>query len=717
MPGRHRLDFQDGLPLAKLIRGSLALASIGVLLGQAKAQETALSFTIAQAEAGAALYASACVACHGANLDDGPLGSSLKGPQFMQKYGGKSAVVLFDVTQTTMPQQSPGSLAPADYANLVAFMLRENSIVPGESPLPSGPAALASMMVPAGGFSFMAFSPYTANPAVDLPSPLDDFRPVTDAAIIDPPAGDWLTWRRSYDAHGFSPLDEIDAGNVEDLRLVWSWTMPAGSNENVPLVRDGTMFVYGYGDIVQALDAATGDLLWEYRHRLESGASPFHKRALALHGERIFIGTSDTHVVALDVQTGEPVWDTRVADFSQNETMNGGPLVAEGMVMIGTTATGVGGKRGGPQIVGLDAATGEIRWRVGTIPKPGEPGGDSWNGLAWDERTGASVWTAGSYDPLTGLAYFGTGNTYDTGPLLVPDDDPATTNDALYTNATLAIEPATGELVWAFQHFPNDQWDLDWAFERQIVDLEIGGRERRVSLTAGKIGIYEGVDAGTGEFLFAIDLGLQNIVAEIDTRTGAKTINRDVLPGAGRVALVCPHGAGAKNFQPASFDQQSGVLYVPLNEACMDVFPVPGGGRGALSSGVNWGIRPRPDSDGLFGRLQAIDLATGENVWVARQRAPQTAGVLATAGGLVFAASLDRAFRAHDAKNGDLLWETRLNDVSSSSPISYSVNGRQFVAIPVGQGGFHAGSFVPLVPELQSPPNRGAAIWVFALPD
>jgi alcohol dehydrogenase (cytochrome c) len=385
--------------------------------------------------------------------------------------------------------------------------------------------------------------------------------------------------------------------------------------------------------------------------------------------------------------------------------------------MIGTTATGVGVKRGGPQIVGLDEATGTVLWRRGTIPKPGEPGGDSWNGMPWDERTGASIWTAGSYDPATGLAYFGTGNTYDTGPLLVPDDDPATSNDALHTNSTLAIDPQTGDIVWAFQHFPNDQWDLDWAFERQLIDLTIDGRERRVALTAGKIGIYEGVDAATGEFLFAIDLGLQNIVAEIDTRTGAKTINREVLPGSGGVQLVCPHGAGAKNFLPGSFDQRSGILYVPINEACMDVFPVPGGGAGALSSGVNWGIRPRPDSDGLFGRVQAIDLATGSTVWMARQRAPQTSGVLATAGGVVFAAALDRYVRAYDAADGDVLWATRLNDVSSSSPISYSVDGRQFVAVAVGQGGFHAASFLPLVPELTSPPNRGAAIWVFALPE
>jgi alcohol dehydrogenase (cytochrome c) len=701
--------------MARKLKTIIALSSLAA--GAASAQELALSYTAAQADAGATLYATGCANCHGANLDDGALGTPLKGPTFMQVYGGASAAELFEVTQTTMPQVAPGSLAPAQYASLVAFILRENSIVAGETPLPSDYASLERMQIPAGGFSFMAFSPYTAKPDVDLPRSLDDFTPVTDESIIDPPSGDWLTWRRSYDAHGFSPLTGIDTRNVDDLRLVWSWTMPAGSNESVPIVRDGTMFVYGYGDTVQALDAATGDLLWEYRHQLENGASPFHKRALALHGERIFIGTSDTHVVALDVATGAPVWDTIVGEFRESETINGGPLVAEGTVMIGTTATGVAAKRGGPKIVGLDVETGELRWQVNTIPRPGEPGGDSWNGVPWEERTGASVWTAGSYDPDTGLAYFGTGNTYDTGPLLVPDDDPETTSDALYTNSTLAIDPATGELVWAFQHFPNDQWDLDWAFERQLVDLDIDGRQRRVSLTSGKIGIYEGVDAQTGEFLFAIDLGLQNIVSEIDTRTGAKTINRETLPGDGGIQLVCPHGAGAKNFLPGSFDQSRNILYVPLNEACMDVFPVPGGGRGALSSGVNWGIRPRPDSDGNFGRLQAIDLDTGDNLWIVRQRAPQTSGVLATAGGLVFAASLDRFVRAYDARDGRMLWESRLNDVSSSSPISYSVDGRQFIAVPVGQGGFHASSFAPLVPELSSPRNRGAAVFVFALPE
>ncbi len=691
--------------------------TLGVLVAASAAgQEVALSYTAAQAAAGRTAYAETCAVCHGPNLADGPLGAPLKGDAFMRKYGGKPVRTLFDVTRTTMPTANPGSLPVETYAALVAFMLEQNAIVAGTTPLPTDAQRLAAMQVPAGGFSFMAFSPYTARPAVARPTPLDDFTAVTDAAIAVPPPGDWLGWRRSYDAQGFSPLNEISARNVGNLRLAWSWTLPAGSAESVPLVRDGTIFVQAYGDIVQALDAKTGDLLWQYTHTLEQGASPFHKRGLALHGNRLFLGTSDVHVVALDVATGAVAWDTKVGDFRRREGLNGGPLVARGKVMVGTTGTGVAAKFGGPQIVGLDAETGAEAWRLGTIARPGEPGGESWNGIPFDARSGASIWTPGSYDPTSGLAYFGTGNTYDTGPLLPPSTAPGVTNDALYTNSTLAVNPDTGELVWHFQHFPNDQWDLDWAFERQILDLPVNGVTRRVVLTAGKIGIYDAVDARTGEFVFSIDLGLNNIVTEIDTRTGEKRVDLRRYPD-GSVQLVCPHGAGAKNFLPAAYIAARRLVVVPLNEACMDLFPVPGGGTGGMSSGVNWGIRPRPGDDGNYGRLTAIDLATRETVWMARQRAPLTSGVLATAGGLVFAAAFDRVFRAHDARDGRVLWDTRLNDVSSSSPISYAVDGKQYVAIVVGEGGFHARSFAPLVPELRSPPNRGATVWVFALPD
>jgi alcohol dehydrogenase (cytochrome c) len=398
------------------------------------------------------------------------------------------------------------------------------------------------------------------------------------------------------------------------------------------------------------------------------------------------------------------------------EAVTGGPLAARGKIMIGTTATGVGAAPGGPQILGLDAETGRIAWRVHTIAQAGQPGGDSWNGVPVQQRSGASVWTPGSYDPRLGLAYFGTGNTYDTGPLVKPLGKPGVTNDALYTNSTLAIDPDTGKMVWHFQHHPNDQWDLDWAFERQLIRLPVGGETRTVALTAGKLGIYEGLDAQTGRFLFAIDLGLQNLVTAIDPVTGAKTIDTSLTPGDGQVKMVCPHAAGARNWLPASYNPATKTVIVPMVEACMDLFPVPGGGRGGLSTGVNLGVRPRPDSDGNYGRLQAINLETRKTLWTTRQRAPQTSGVLATAGGVMFAGSLDRFVRAYDSANGKVLWQARLGDVSSSPPITYAVNGRQYVAFIAGQGGFHVGSYAPLVPEIKLPTERAASVWVFELP-
>ncbi len=679
---------------------------------------SAPTFTTAQASLGEAAYRASCAQCHGANLDDGALAPPLKGVAFITKYGLKTVDTLYTVTATTMPSTAPGSLAPAVYAQVVAYILQQNAIVAGNEELPSDPARLARMTIPEGGFTFMAYSPYTPPPSDrSRPSPLDRFTPVTDAMLANPASSEWLGWRRTWDAHGFSPLTQIDRGSVRNLRAAWSWSLPPGSNESAPLVHDGVLFMHGMGDRVQAIDARTGDRLWEYRRQLPQGLAPSVKRGMALYGERLFIGTSDAHVVALEAKTGRPVWDVQIGDTAQREGFTGSVLVAKGKVMVGTTGTGIGAKPGGPKILGLDAASGRIAWTVNTIAQPGQPGGDSWNGVPVERRSGASVWTAGSYHPETGLAFFGTGNTYDTGPLWPAVNRPGVTNDLLYTNTTLAIDPDTGRIAWHYQHHHNELWDLDWAFERQIVRLPVRGQMRDLVVTAGKIGIYDAVDAVTGRFVFSIDLGLQNIVTEIDPETGRKTVDQSLIPNGRGVQLVCPHAAGVKNYQPASYNASTRTVFVPLTEACMDIFPVPGAaGRSALSSGINWGIRPRPDSDGNYGRLQAIDLDTRKTVWTVRSRAPLTSGVLATAGGVVFSGGFDRMFRAHDDRTGAVLWETRLNDVISAIPITYSVDGKQYVAVATGRGAFHSNSYSVLVPELASPDDRTSVLWVFALP-
>ncbi|HUN26464.1 MAG TPA: PQQ-binding-like beta-propeller repeat protein [Steroidobacteraceae bacterium] len=700
-----------------------ALAILVPLAASAQARShahtgTPAPFTAPQAALGKRGYAENCASCHGQTLSGGEFASALDGNAFSQNWGGKPLAALVNFVRTRMPPAKPGSLSPELTAQIVAYVIAVNGGHAGSTELPTAAAALAAFTIPRSPLAptppMMPLSPLAppARPVI-LPNPLDHITPVSDALIEHPPASEWLLWRRTYDDQGFSPLREIDRGNVARLRLVWAWSLPIGPDDATPLEHDGVLFVDSYGDNVQALNAATGDLLWQYSRALPLDAQPAVKRNLAIYRDRLLVPTSDDHVVALDVKTGAVVWDSAVADYRKAWRVTGGPLVAQGRVMQGVA----GQSPGGGSIVGLDFASGRKLWTFYTIARPGAPGGASWNGLPLEKRNGASVWTAGSYDAQLHLAYFGVGQTYDTGPLLHPLGKPGITNDGLYTDSTLAIDPDTGRLAWYFQHLPNDQWDLDWAFEQQLIPLPVDGTMRKLVVTSGKMAIYEGMDAASGRYIFSKDLGLQNVVTAIDPSTGRKTINPQVVVGDGKAHTICPHAGAGRSWIATSYDATSGVLYIPMNEACMDLIPAPPGERPNLSSGVDWFIRPTPQSDGKFGRLEAFSLWTRQPVWTDRQRAPQTSCVLATAGGVVFAGALDRYLRAYDAQSGRLLWKVRLNDVPTSCPISYRVAGKQYLAIVVGHGGPLTQTYPVLVPEIQNPPQPGAAVWVFALPD
>jgi alcohol dehydrogenase (cytochrome c) len=239
---------------------------------------------------------------------------------------------------------------------------------------------------------------------------------------------------------------------------------------------------------------------------------------------------------------------------------------------------------------------------------------------------------------------------------------------------------------------------------------------KKVVLTGGKQAVYDLMEADTGKYVKSFDLGVQNIITSIDPKTGDKTMDPDLYPGDGKTKLVCPHAGGAKNWIPGSYNPDTKLLYVPLVESCMDMLPVGAGERGSLSTGVRWALRPRPDSDGRYGRLQAVNVETGKTVWTERQRAPQSTGTLATAGGVVFAGALDRWFTAYDDATGATLWKTRLTDVPNSAPISYTIDGKQYVAVVVGHGGAQAATFPALVPEIPLPAVRSSSVWVFELP-
>ncbi len=673
-------------------------------------------FSVAQAALGKDAYAKNCASCHGTNLGGSEFASSLRGASFSLNWGGKTADQLFAFISTKMPPAAPGSLSPDTTAQLVAFILETNGVQPGDRDFPADAAAQAAMTIPRGAVQrnapMMPLSPLAApmTPVV-LPNPLEKFSPVTEALLNNPPPGDWLLWRRTYDDDGFSPLAQINRSNVADLRVAWAWSLPNGQNEATPLEHDGVLFVDSYGDKVQAINAVTGDLLWQYSRQLPSDVRLSVKRNMSLYGDRLYVPTSDDHVVALDVKTGSVIWDSALADYTKGFQTTGGPLVAKGRVMQGIA----GQSPGGNFIIALDADTGKEAWRFHTIAQSGEPG-DSWNGLPNEKRNGASVWTAGSYDPELNLAFFGVGQTYDTGPVL--HRAPGFSNDGLFTDCTLAFNPDTGRLVWYFQHVHNDQWDLDWAFEQQVMRLpgEDGGK--KMVVTSGKMGIYEALDAATGKYLWSKDLGIQNVITSIDAQTGEKTINPEVVVGDGKPHTICPHPGGGREWIAGSYNPATKIVYAPMTESCMDLIPAPPGQRGNLSSGVNWFIRMRPDNkDGKIGRLEAYNLETKKVTWIDRQRAPHTTCTLDTAGGVLFEGSLDRFLHAYDDATGAELWKIRLNDMPSSCPITFSVNGQEYLAVVVGAGGAQSVTFPVLVPEIQLPPDHGAAVWVFALPE
>src|SRR5689334_8707145 len=674
-----------------------------------------VEYTAGQSAQGKVAYDQACGSCHGRTLDNGQFGPALRGSTFNMNWAGGTVGDLVQYMSMRMPPAAPGSLSAVAYAHIATYILQQNGIAPGARDMPTTPAALTTLRIP--GAAERRGAPGSGlTPGVALPNApprntlLDRMTPVTAAMLANPPAGDWLTWRRTLDSQGYSPLKQIDRSNVKNLRVAWSWSLPPGPNTAAPLVHDGVMFVQGYTDQVEALDAATGDLLWHWQRALPQGARPAVKKGIAIFGDTIFAATSDVHMVALDARTGSLKWDREIGP--QNWQLTGGPLVAKGKVIIGT-----GGQHpGGNFIVALDAATGAEAWRFRTIPLPNEPGGNTWNGLATEKRTGGSAWVPGSYDPALDLVYFGVAQTYDTGRLRIKSSQPGISNEALYTDSTLALNPDTGKLAWYYQHVSNDQWDFDWVFERTLLKLPVNGVTKTVSVTAGKIALYDVLEAETGKYVFSFDMGLQNIVTGIDPVTGKKTMDPALIPGDGEAKIVCPHAGGARSWTPSAYHPETTILYTPFIESCMDLVPVPTGERGFLTTGVRVSMRPRLDSDGKYGRIQATNLETRQTVFIQRERAPETSGILATAGGLIFTGSIDRWFTARNDRTGEELWRVRLNDVPGSAPVTFAAGGKQYIAVTVGNGSAHAATWPGLVPEIQNPPNRGGSVWVFELP-
>jgi alcohol dehydrogenase (cytochrome c) len=566
------------------------------------------------------------------------------------------------------------------------------------------------------GAPAVAQAPQAANPAA--------MTAVTDAMLRDPPASDWLMWRRTYNGWGYSPLDQINKDNVKDLRPVWTWSLTPGPTETTPIVHDGVLFVFNWADKIQALNAATGDLIWEYKRELPENLfadipNVMAKRNMAIYEDKLIAATSDAHIIALDAKTGKVVWDHTTADWTKGWRYTGGPFVVNGKVIQGMTGCG-NAEPGGCFITGHDAKTGAELWRVYTIAHPGDPNYDTWNGLPLESRFGASAWITGAYDPEQNLVFYGTGQPYPwiaemRGTL---PKKPGLKTNAMYSDTTLAINPDSGKLEWYHQHLEDDTWDLDYVYERQLIDLPVNGETRKAVVTAGKLGIVEALDRTNGQWLWHKETVPQNVVAAIDPKTGEKTINVAAIPHLGQTTVNCPADPGGRGWPATAYSPKTGILYMPLNEYCSNTTPSPldpgqaytGGGR-AIFARV-----PVPNSDGKIGRVDAVKLEDRSQVWSYRLRAPETSAVLPTGGGLVFNGAWDRYFRAFDDTTGEVKWQMRLNNVINSFPITYSVNGKQYVAVAVGSGSSLSKALATLTPEIQNP-DGGSVLWVFALPN
>jgi len=555
---------------------------------------------------------------------------------------------------------------------------------------------------------------------------VSNFVTVTDQMMRTPKPEDWLIHRGNYQAWGYSPLDQINKTNVKNLQLVWSRTMEAGINQATPLIYNGVMYLGHPGDVVQAIDAASGDLIWSYRHSLPSATSfrnnlGQRKRSIALFGDHVYTVTWDNVVVALEARTGNVAWQAdRGGDFYVSNST--GPIVANGVIVAGSTCQVA---PHGCYVTGHDLKTGKELWRNQMIPRPGEPGNETWAGSLFETRWMTGVWGQLTYDPELDLVYYGSTGV---GPASEAQRKmPGATMAG--TNTRFAVRPRTGEVVWKHQVLPRDNWDQECTFEMMVINTPVNPdptgmlsvnpnarRGPRKTLTGipCKTGIAWSFDAASGEFLWARPTTEQNLVARIDPR-GLVTVNEDVvLKEVGKTYHVCPTYNGGRDWPQGAYNPRSNIMYFPLTNLCIDS-TARTDRRIAPEFAYNTNNVPRfAAGKDKVGRIDAISVETGRTVWTWETRVTNYSPILATGGGLLFNGSMDRYLRGLDADNGRVLWQTRLPSQVVGGAVSYSVNGRQYIAITAGGGPITALA-VSMTPEADMTSGSNG-VYVFALP-
>jgi alcohol dehydrogenase (cytochrome c) len=496
----------------------------------------------------------------------------------------------------------------------------------------------------------------------------------------------WLSYSRTLSNQRYSPLDQINTENVQNLEIAWIWQARSLEKfEATALVVDGILYTVQAPNDVVALDAETGRVFWTYHHepspdaRLCCGRV---NRGLAILGDTLYMGTIDAYLLAIDAKSGTLVWKTKVAEAADRFSITMSPNVIKDKVIVGTAGGDMGIRA---HISAFDAKTGDEVWRFYTIPGPGEPGNDTWLGDSW-MTGGAAVWNAAAYDPETNLAFWGTGNP-------APDWDGSTRlGDNLYSDAVVALDVDTGELKWYYQFTPHDELDYDATQVPVLADIEWRGEPRKVMLWANRNGLMYVLDRVTGEFLHGKPYVVHNWWAGFDEN--GRLLRKPDMEVTPEPKVFKPHVHGAINWQPPSFSPKTGLYYVSHweNSSIVGIegqFPQANGVNRRQTAMGQVNLEPFFNTeDEAYGVIRAYDPNTLDPVWEHRMADITWAGVLSTAGNVVFGGGREGYFLALDAETGELLWRAPLGGQINAGPMTYAVNGQQYVTIAAGSALF-----------------------------
>lgn len=532
--------------------------------------------------------------------------------------------------------------------------------------------------------------------------------PVTSEDLLQAQdnGAEWLTYGRTYGNHRFSPLAQITPGNVKELKPVFAYSTGGklAGLEATPLFHDGTLYFTSDYARVFAMDARTGTLKWYWEPKYEDGiesvlcCGPVN-RGLAIRGDKVFVGTLDARLVALNVKDGTVAWEQRLEDWKAAYSSTGAPLVVGDLVI-----TGIAGAEYGVRgfVQAFKAETGEPAWKTFVIPGPGEPGNETWPGETW-KTGGASTWQTGVYDPETNLVLWGTGNP---GPW----NSDLRKGDNLWSCSLVALDAATGEMKWGFQYTPNDAWDYDGNNAPVLLDVAIDGQPRKVAVQSNRNGFLYVIDRVTGEFIYATPTieGI-NWATGLDPKTGRPMVNEALRAKSGgeKVEPIVPGLEGGTNWFPIAADPTRNIVYLNTNDWAMslkawkpeDVVY----NAGDVYMGVDYQMYRHKEKTGY---LKAFDVASRKWLWELPSPLPMFAGVLATESGLVFTGDQLGFFFAVDAATGEKLWKFQTGSGINASPITYELDGKQYVAVLSGLGGD---------PGFYFSGPKGGMLWVFSI--